>query len=184
MFNFNKSDINALSLIIVPLILSALGAWINPAIIGPASIGSCIFYIYADRKQRKQAGVNSPSFWWWLLSPVYLWKRDTLDSRAKHPLFLLWCVSVVVMVLISLAADAKESNQLVKTRTCELVTEIMHDNRIQGSCVKTMELNRVEGTEFYRGTVLITNGNEVPVTTNMQKDGNIYVRITDTSTLR
>ncbi|MFB6411692.1 hypothetical protein [Edwardsiella piscicida] len=40
MFNFNKSDINALSLIIVPLILSALGAWINPAIIGPASIGT------------------------------------------------------------------------------------------------------------------------------------------------
>lgn len=43
MFNFNKSDINALSLIMVPLILSIIGIWINPAIIGPASLGSCIF---------------------------------------------------------------------------------------------------------------------------------------------
>ncbi|WP_370553173.1 hypothetical protein [Edwardsiella tarda] len=184
MFNFNKSDINALSLIIVPLILTVIGIWINPAITGPASLGICIFYIYSDRKQRKQAGVKSPSFWWWLLSPVYLWKRDTLDGRVKHPLFLLWCVSIVVMVLISLADEAKDSNQQIKTRTCELVTKIMRDNRIEGSCVKTMELNRVEGTEFYRGSVMITNGNEVPVTTNMRQDGKIYVRITDTSALR
>lgn len=190
MFNLDKQDRNMVTLIFGELILALAGLfYTSPLIIG-GQWGLVVAMIIADRKERTAAQLLSPSFWWFIIYPVYLFKRDGIDGRKRRPLFLLWLASLAVAVVVSTGIElskvkSSEQTAQIETRTCEIVDKIMRENNIEGNCVKTMSMKQVDDTDLYKGTVLITNGNEVQVTSTIQDNGErLYVHVNSLNALR
>jgi hypothetical protein len=90
---------NAWAIALMPVIGPVIGL-IHPSV-GILSLVILIILVIQDRKSLKAYGIEDPpSFWWWLIGIVYLWKRANLLDGNKI-LAWVWVGSMIVGTAIN-----------------------------------------------------------------------------------
>jgi len=98
----------------------------------PCSLCSHPALVLADRQRLRRSGMASggmPSAWWFLLPPVYLWRRAAALGRSKTPVWgwgastvLAGIVRVVVLALI--ATQIATAERLPDCASRDMVADI------------------------------------------------------------
>ena len=68
-------------------------------------------WFITDREMLKKEGAFVPSGWWWLLSPVYVYKRQNRNANSR--LWFVWYIlSGVVSIFVAVIVAAAMGQQL------------------------------------------------------------------------
>ncbi|WP_425928887.1 DUF4339 domain-containing protein [Pseudomonas sp. NyZ201] len=134
-------------------------------------VGLCVAACVGDAKQLKASGHPAPNPWWCLVVPVYLWKRANLLGQKKHHFFAWFPAALLSGVLGIMGAEST-----IEDSACPLVTEIIHEQFLQGSSCVKVTIGDQPKTGFYRATALLDNGNEIAITIE-EKGKQIVVRV-------
>jgi hypothetical protein len=101
----------AWTLALLPLISIALGfaldhAGLSDRIASYASLGLTVGLVTADRQILRQANyTNAPAQWWFVLIPVYLWKRANILQESQRKFWVQIASFVAVFsIVIGIAA--------------------------------------------------------------------------------
>lgn len=127
-----------------------------------------------DAWKLENARRPSPSAWWCLLIPVYLWQRATL-LKQKRIHFWAWIAAFVVSIGIQSIAE----HGAMEKSACQVVTQIIEENYKGGPACKAVRITETVADGFYRGKAVLSNGKEINVAVEKQKDGGISVTITE-----
>lgn len=125
-----------------------------------------------DEQKLKKAGHPSPAKWMVIIIPVYLWKRATLLKQSRI-YFGAWCVTF----LLSIAINVWGENNNIEEAACPVVTDIIHQQLAGSANCKSVKITDTVSDDFYKATATLDNGNDLNITIEKQKDGQIYVRI-------
>jgi hypothetical protein len=99
------SNANAWGMALVPLIATVVGFVMTSATFAPMVLP--LVLVWQDRKSLKAYGIEDPpSFWWWLIPMVYLWKRANLLDGNKI-LAWVWLGAVIVGMGIEIVAGVE-----------------------------------------------------------------------------
>lgn len=126
-----------------------------------------------DEKSLTKREQVAPAHWTVLIVPVYIWQRLKLNGQKKG-VFYAWIVSFFVSFLI----DNASYDSAIETQSCELVTQIIHEQYFNNStdCL-AVSLGDSVTSDFYKGVATLSNGNDLNITVDLRKEGEIYVQI-------
>ncbi|MCF8025806.1 MAG: DUF4339 domain-containing protein [Desulfobacteraceae bacterium] len=133
-----------------------------------ANIVCCVL----DEKKLKKAGQKSPTNWMVFLVPVYLWKRASLLNQKKH-YFWGWCAAFVLSILIGIGGNQAALEEAARP----VVTQIIQEQLYGSAECKAVSIDEEVSDGFYKATATLDNGNELRITIEERKDGQIYVQI-------
>lgn len=177
-YPFDKNDANAWLLALLPLVLFFLGLFMPETLLTPVSIGAAFGAVYGDRKILLKQEMPAPSLWWFLISPVYLWKRDAWQQKPKR-LFQAWIVATVLMLAGTWFRMSHDTSSALAESACPTVTEIMQENHQRATCIKIDDVQEEVSGRFYRARALMNTGRKMPITIEVRNDGTFYVTIPD-----
>lgn len=143
--------------------------------------GSHFGYLYAfaiiylcvlDIGILRAGGREAPTTWWWfLITPVYLWKRAKLLNQ-KPIIFAAFLASATASVFL----DEAFSKTGIEASACPLVTQIIQQQLYASASCKSVSIVKDVGDGFYTATATLDNGNDIKIT--IQNRGKeIYVQI-------
>jgi hypothetical protein len=149
---------------IIELIVGTELVWFYIA----ANIVGCVL----DEKKLKAAGQKAPTSWMVFLVPVYLWKRaDLLNQKKRY--FWAWVAAFTFSIIIGVGG----SQLMVEEAACPVVTDIIK-SQLSGSAIcKAVNITNEVSSGFYKALATLDNGNELQITIEERKDGQIYVQI-------
>ena len=131
-----------------------------------------IVFSLLDTKLLKSLGKPVPSHWTVAIVPIYIWQRLKLNNKSKL-IFLVWIVTFILSIILSsLSADNG-----IEANACTLVTQIINNNISNGASCVGVKLGKEVANNFYKATATLDNGNEMGITVDLRKKGNIYVQI-------
>lgn len=153
----------------VPIVGMLIEFSFNKSLVWVYWILNIAICVWDDRKL-KQAGHESPDVYWSLLVPAYLWKRAEILGQKKYYLWA-WIAAFILSIFISYGATQNE----LESTSCELVTQIMHENYEHSRCVG-VSVGKEVYDNFYRGTATLDDGRDIDITIQ-RRDDKIYVKI-------
>lgn len=124
-----------------------------------------------DRRRLEEAGYRTPSGWWALLIPVYLWKRSTTLGQKQ-----IFAGAWVVAFMASLFLGSWGEHQTLADSACPVVTQIIQEQLGGSATCKGVEIVREVNDGFYLGKATLDNGHELTITIE-DKGKNIEVKI-------
>jgi hypothetical protein len=133
-----------------------------------ANIACCAL----DEMKLKKAGQKAPTNWMVFLVPVYLWKRASLLNQKKH-YFWAWCAAFVLSTLIGIGGH----QAALEESACPVVTQIIQGQLFGSATCKAVSIDEDVSDGFYKATATLDNGNELRITIEERKDGQIYIQI-------
>lgn len=133
-----------------------------------ANIICCVL----DERKLAKAGHKAPANWMAFIVPVYLWQRANLLRQKKH-YFLAWLAAFVLSIAIGVGGH----QSVVEDAACPVVTDIIK-GQLNGSAVcKKVKISEEVSDGFYKATAMLDNGNDLTITIEERKGGQIYVQI-------
>ncbi|UYW72762.1 hypothetical protein OFY05_14425 [Pseudocitrobacter faecalis] len=175
-YPFDKNDANAWLLALLPLILMLLGFVIEDNTLSVIGLGASFGAVFGDRKVLLKEEKPAPSLWWFLISPVYLWKRDAWQQKPKH-LFQAWIVATILMLAGTWLQVSNDTSSALAESACPTVTQIMRENNERATCVQISDMKEEVSGRFYSARALMSTGKKMPVTIEVRDDGTFYVTI-------
>ncbi|CAL95245.1 hypothetical membrane protein [Azoarcus olearius] len=133
-----------------------------------ANIVCCVL----DEKKLKAAGQKAPMNWMVFLVPVYLWKRADLLNQKKH-YFWAWIAAFVFSIMIGIGG----SQAMIEEAACPVVTNIIKSQLFGSATCKAVSITEEVSSGFYKAVATLDNGNELRITIEERRDGQIYVQI-------
>ncbi|WP_447017466.1 hypothetical protein [Shewanella algae] len=126
-----------------------------------------------DEKELDKADRVAPAHWMVFLVPIYIWQRLKLNRQDKK-LFFGWVAAFIFSLFIS----SMINDGVIEDEACTLVTDIIHNQFYNKSidCVG-VTLDKEVKDGFYKATATLTNGNDINITVDLRKNGQIYVQI-------
>jgi hypothetical protein len=125
-----------------------------------------------DEKKLKAAGHKTPSAWWALLVPVYLWKRATQLGQRRH-YFWAWCAAFVLSGVVSVAGH----ELLLEESAIPLVSQIIREQRGDSvTCVK-VTIDETVRDGFHLATATLNTGAVVKIIVEEMQGGQIRVSL-------
>lgn len=175
---YTRNDANALILAVLPLFMCLVGFFLSDLVV--SAVGFVALPLaYADRKELLKQDKPAPSFWWGLISPVYLWKRDRWLARPVR-LFQLWVFAVLLMVGGTLLQMSHDGNTSLAESACPVVTQIMQQDRLSATCISVMDMKEMVSNRFWNASALMSTGKKMPITIELKGNDQIYVTVPDT----
>ena len=175
---YTRNDANALILAVLPLFLCLAGLFFSDSVV--STLGFVALPLaYADHKELLKQDKPAPSFWWGLISPVYLWKRDRWLARPLR-LFQLWMFAAVLMVGGTLLQISHDDSTNLADSACPVVTQIMQQDRLSATCISVMDMKEMVSNRFWNASALMSTGKKMPITIERKGNDQIYVTIPDT----
>jgi hypothetical protein len=128
-----------------------------------------------DEKFLKRTNRPVPAHWTVFVVPVYIWQRIKLTGLQKIA-FYVWCAAFVASIYF----NHLSSMRYLERTACGLVTEILHKNLGSGAaeCV-SVEIMREKSSGFYKAGASLDNGNDMDITIDTRKSGQIYVQLSN-----
>jgi hypothetical protein len=143
-----------------------------------ANIVLCVL----DERRLKAAGHQSPSSWWCLLIPVYLWKRSGLLGQSRK---IFWCWLAAFMLSITLGSGGQQA--ALEKAAVPVVTQILEEGAMQqnvnsflsgngmapaahGAKCKAVQIVDEPTAGFYRAKAVLDNGGEIQISIEEQGD--------------
>ncbi|WP_217513064.1 hypothetical protein [Vibrio metschnikovii] len=126
-----------------------------------------------DEKELKKTDRVAPAHWMVLIVPIYIWQRLKLNKQDKK-IVIGWVMAFIFSIFISNMIN----DGIIEDEACNLVTDIIHNQFYNKSvdCV-AVTLDKEVKDGFYKATATLTNGNDIDITVDLRKDGQIYVQI-------
>lgn len=131
-----------------------------------------IAFAVLDERELKRTGRNAPAHWFVFLVPVYIWQRLRLNAQDKK-VFYVWLVAFFASIMISNHAD----NQALAKQSCDLVTQIIRQQLGFSSQCISVSIGKEVKDGFYKATASLDNGNDLRITIDTTKSGQIYVQV-------
>ena len=150
--------------VVIELIAGTELIWLYIA----ANIICCVL----DEKKLKAAGQKAPTNWMVFLVPVYLWKRADLLNQKKH-YFWAWIAAFVISILIGIGGN----QAAMEEAACPVVTDIIKKQLFGSAMCKAVDISEEVSDGFYKAVATLDNGNELRITIEKRKDGQIYVQV-------
>lgn len=125
-----------------------------------------------DEKKLKKAGQRAPTNWMVFLVPLYLWKRAVLLEQKKHA-FWAWCGAFLLSVLIAVGGE----HAALEEAACPVVTQILQRQLLTLAQCKAVTITEQVSGDFYRAIAVLDNGEDLKITIEKRKDGQIFVRV-------
>lgn len=135
-------------------------------------IAANVIFCVLDERKLKKAGQKAPVSWMVFLVPLYLWKRASLLNHKKH-YFWAWCAAFVLSIFIGIGGH----QVAIEEAACPIVTEIIQEQLFGSATCKAVRIGEELSDGFYTATATLDNGNELRITIEEMKDGQIYVQI-------
>lgn len=128
-----------------------------------------------DEKSLTKREQVAPAHWTVIILPVYIWQRLKLNGQGKG-VFYVWVAAFFVSFLI----DNASYDDVIETQSCELVTQIIHEQYSNNStdCI-AVSLGDSVTSNFHRGVATLSNGYDLNITVDLRKEGEIYVQIVE-----
>lgn len=125
-----------------------------------------------DERLLKHTNRPVPAHWTVFVVPVYIWQRIKLTGLQKVS-FYVWCVSFVISLYFSHLSSMK----YLEHEACGLVTEIINKQLSEDTECVGVSINKETKSGFYKAEATLDNGNDIGITIDTRKDGQIYVQI-------
>lgn len=125
-----------------------------------------------DEKKLTKAGHKAPKNWMAWIIPVYLWQRATILNQKKY-YFAGWCAAFALSIFISFVGLESE----LETIACTTVTDIIKTQLYGDAICKKVTIKDKVTSGFYKGTAFLDNGNELRISIEHRKNGQVYVTI-------
>ncbi|MRT12472.1 hypothetical protein GJV07_09205 [Enterobacteriaceae bacterium RIT711] len=174
---YTRQDANAFFLAILPVIMLIAGFILPESAVSGLGIVALVL-AWADRRELKKQEQPAPSFWWGIISPVYLWKRDRWQQKPVR-LFQLWIIAMVISVAGTLLQLTHDNNSALAESACPIVTQIMKENNRRATCISITNMQETASGRFWKAMALMNTGKEMPVTIEIQGNEQFYVSIPD-----
>lgn len=175
--SYTRQDANAFFLAILPVIILVAGFILPESAVSGLGVLALVL-AWADRRELKRRDLPAPSFWWGLISPVYLWKRDRWQQKPLH-LFQLWIIAMVISVAGTLLQLTHDNNMALAESACPTVTQIMKENNRTATCISITDMQEEVSGRFWKAMALMNTGKKMPVTIEIQDSRQFYVTIPD-----
>ena len=125
-----------------------------------------------DEKALTKSSQPAPKKWLALVIPVYLWQRATILNQKKY-YFFAWCAAFALSIFITFVGIESELETIACTTVTDIIKSQLHGNAI---CQKVTIKDKVT-SGFYKGTAFLDNGNELRISIEHRKNGQVYVTI-------
>lgn len=175
---YTRDDANALFIAGLPLLMCIAGFFLPDTAVSAMGFAA-LPLAYADAKALKKVGHPAPSFWWGIISPVYLWKRDRWQHRPVR-LFPLWAVALVLSLAGSYLQTTRDDNANLAASACPVVNQIMQEDHLSPTCISVTDMKEVVSNRFWRARALMSTGKNMPITIELKGNDQIYVTVPDT----
>lgn len=126
---------------------------------------------WLDERLLKRTNRPVPAHWSVFVVPVYIWQRIKLTGLQKAP-FYLWCVSFFIATYFGHLSSMK----YLEKNACGLVTQIIQNQMLSTECVG-VTIGKETKSGFYKAEATLDNGNDVDITIDTRKKGEMLVQI-------
>ena len=170
-----KSNINMIVLLcsfallyIIPYLGILLLDNIALVVIGGLQIGIILY----DHRILSDAEIPICSKWWFLLPPVYIWKRsNALGISKKH--FFIW---LGITILGTIATFTMAPKSYLEDSACALVTDIIHNQfKSRERCINVSITESQKNVHY--GEAILSNHKVVNVQITEMNNGQIFVEV-------
>lgn len=125
-----------------------------------------------DERRLKSAGHHAPVKWMLFLVPIYLWRRAEI---LHHKKLYVWCWIAAFSISLFISMAGEEST--IKTAACPVVSDILQKHLTNPASCKAVHITEEVTSGFYRAYATLDNGNDLDITIEKMKDGQMFVRI-------
>lgn len=175
--SYTRNDANAFFLAGLPIIMLIASFILPESVVSGLGVMALVL-AWADNRELKKRGQPAPSFWWGIISPVYLWKRDRWQQKPVR-LFQLWIVAMVISLGGTLLQLAQNNNSALAESACSTVTQIMKENNRRATCISITDMREEVSDRFWNAMALMNTGKKMPVTIEIKENSQFYVTIPD-----
>ncbi|WP_312805780.1 hypothetical protein [Atlantibacter hermannii] len=175
---YTRNDANALFIAGLPLLMGIAGFFLADAVVSAMGFAA-LPLAYADAMTLKKAGHPAPPFWWGIISPVYLWKRDRWQHKPVR-LFQLWIAALVLSLAGSYLQAAHDDSNNLADSACLVVTKIMQEDHLSPTCISVTDMKEMVSNRFWNARALMSTGKKMPITIELKGNDQIYVTVPDT----
>lgn len=159
------------AIVTVPVIGALLEMMFNTTLVWLYIMLNITFCVL-DERRLKSAGHHAPVKWMLFLVPLYLWKRAEI---LHHKKLYVWCWIAAFSISIIISMAGEEST--IETAACPVVSDILQKHLANPASCKAVNITEEVTSGFYRAYATLDNGNNLDITIEKMKDGQIYVRI-------
>ena len=158
-----------IQLTLTPMVASGNGFWLFVSVIFSVAYLVLAFKDHAAIKATGQA----PSKWWFLFIFNYLYKRAKRFQQVK---FHFWA-TVLVCALTGATSYHYTKISLLETASCNIVTDIYKRQFYNNAQCVAVNIDSKIAKNLYKGSAIMSNGNEADITVREMADDNIYVTV-------
>lgn len=177
--SYTRNDANAFFLTGLPIIMLMAGFFLPESVVSGLGMVALVL-AWADNRELKKCGRPAPSFWWGIISPVYLWKRDRWQQKPVR-LFQLWVLAMAISLGGTLFQLAQNNHAALAESACPTVTQIMKENNRRATCISITEMQEEVPGRFWSAMALMNTGKKMPITIEIKDNSQFYVTIPDMS---
>ncbi len=158
-----------IQLALTPMVASGSGFWLFISL-----IFSVIYLVLAfkDHAAIKATG-QAPSKWWFLFIFTYLYKRAKRFQQIK---FHFWA-TIVVCALNGATSIHYTRISMLETSACSIVTDIYKRQFYNNAQCVAVNIDSKIAKNLYKGSAIMSDGNEADITVREMADDNIYVSV-------
>jgi hypothetical membrane protein len=155
-------------LYIIPYLGILLTNYIVLIVVGCLQIGIILY----DHRILNNAGIPICSKWWFLLPPVYIWKRsNALGISKKH--FFIW---LGIWILGTIATFMIVPKSYLEEAACTVVTDIIRNQFKNGERCINVSIAESQKNIHY-GEAILSNHKVVNVQITEMNNGQIFVEV-------
>lgn len=128
-------------------------------------VGFCLTVVVlaADIKVIENHEYKAPSFWWILITPVYIWKRDNATKKANHKLFWAYLLTILLSFLVATGLSYNGvKTEMIGDSSCAIIDTMSDVKANNLKCIKVTDVKEVT-TDFYSGIVLFSDNSRYTI---------------------
>lgn len=121
-----------------------------------------VVLMFLDKKELKERGYETPTWWWVVFIPGYLYSRGSITPQYRYfkGLAIMGIAVVMIAQLVEIFGGPIGDDASAKKAYCQTVTEIYHEDKHDVRCLAVDYVNKVADKE-YRGIAQLDNGEDI-----------------------
>ena len=131
-----------------------------------------LVFAFMDEKLLKSTNRTVPAHWTVFVVPVYIWQRIKVTGLDKRAM-LVWCAAFACSVFTVQIAQQK----YIEDAACKIVSDIVKKQLYSEAECVGVSIKKETKSGFYKADATLDNGNDVDITIDTRKSGQILVQI-------